>query len=80
MYLQDTPKPSNEQEAVNAASGRDAIYIKQGFSKSTIDHFFDKLIHISLPEEMKNEFIQQFYLKKKKQMIDYVIRHAKTNY
>ena len=39
-------------EAIEAANGRDIEYMKQGFSKSTIDHFFDKLIHISLPKEI----------------------------
>ena len=66
MYLHDTPKPKSEEEAITVSKGRDAIYMKEGFSKSTIDHFFDKLIHITLPKEMDHGFIKDFYMKKQK--------------
>ena len=62
------------------AKGRDIEYMKTGFSISLVDHFFDKLIHIELPKEINQGFLKDFYWKKKKEMIDFVVEHSKTDY
>ena len=54
--------------------------MKNGVSESTVDHFFDKLIHIALPSQITNPYLINLYLEKKKEMIDFIIENAKTGY
>lgn len=54
--------------------------MKTGFSKSVVDHFFDKLIHIKLPPEITNKFLINLYSAKLYEMTEFIIENAKYNY
>jgi hypothetical protein len=62
------------------SKGRDIEYMKTGYSRTVVDHFFDKLIHISLPKEIENPFLRQFYLEKQLEMVNFVVDAAKDDY
>ena len=57
LFDEKTPKPVDLNEALEISKGRDKEYMKTGSSRSVIDHFFDKLIHIALPKEIDNPFV-----------------------
>ena len=68
-YTENTPRPRDEAEALTMSEGRDREYMRNGISESTVDHFFDKLIHIALPNQITNPFLVNLYLEKKREMI-----------
>lgn len=54
--------------------------MKFGYSKSVVDHFFDKLIHIKLPKQITNPYLINLYQVKLDEMIEFVIENARENY
>lgn len=73
---ESTPRPKSEAQLFEMSIGRDIEYMKEGKSKSLVDHFFDKLVHIALPKEINNPFLESFYQTKQKEMVNFVLEHA----
>jgi hypothetical protein len=51
-----------------------------GRSISVVDHIFDKLIHIKLPEILKNSYLTELYQKKHDEMVQFALKHAPNGY
>lgn len=51
-----------------------------GKSESFIDHIYDKLYHLSLPEFITNPYLNFCYQEGKKCIADFVIRHSGNNF
>jgi hypothetical protein len=54
--------------------------MKNGFSQSAVDHFFDKLVHIRLPAYMQNVYLIELYQRKHNEMVEFILKHAKDGY
>lgn len=51
-----------------------------GKSESVIDHMFDKILHIKLPEQISNSYLEQLYGQGHEYVVDFLLEHAKTGY
>jgi hypothetical protein len=54
--------------------------MKSGHSKTVVDHFFDKLVHIRLPTYIENSFLIDMFKRKHYEMVYFIIKHAKNDY
>jgi len=80
LFDSDTPRPKNVEELYKCAEGRDLEYMKSGNSKTVVDHFFDKLVHISLPGYVQNSYLIDLYRAKHEEMVHFIIRQAANDY
>lgn len=63
------------------SAGRERLYMERGGkSISVVDHIFDKLVHIRLPEQITNPELVALYRTKHEQMAEFVLKHAKEGY
>ena len=71
LYLDSTPKPKTEEDIWNIATiERYKAYV--GYSKSMIDHFYDKLLRATF-FPIKNNFLNSESNIRKKPMIDFLL-------
>jgi uncharacterized protein len=81
LFLATTPKCITEEEIKNiATSERFEKYIQEKNSESMIDHFYDKVLHISTPEALyctDNPYIKTEARKRNKIVIDFIIQFGK---
>jgi hypothetical protein len=61
--------------------GKDKIYIERGGkSDSVIDHMFDKILHIKLPEVIFNSYLEKLYNEGHEYIVDFILQHSQTGY
>jgi uncharacterized protein len=78
LYTPETPRVTTEEELYQIATPERFLNYK-GNSASMIDHFYDKLIHISTLETTNEWFLKE--AKKRKQvLIDYLFDFGSKNF
>ena len=82
MHLDDTPRVYSEEELWKVATHERFVGYTNGVpSKSMIDHFYDKLLHIGKPEhlESKNPYVLEEAAKRTQIMVDFVLNYWKSH-
>ena len=80
LFCENTPKPKCESDVWKYATlNRFNNY--NGNSDSMIDHFYDKLLHISKPNPkyVKNKYLEKEQIKRVKPLIEICIQYGLTN-
>lgn len=82
MHNDNTIRVRNEDELweLAATNQRYEVYCA-GITNSatTIDHLYDKCLHLNLPEWMNNEYLRQEFINREQYMINYVLNYWKEN-
>jgi uncharacterized protein len=82
LFLPETPRAKTEEELwAIATPARLAEYIKKKESKSFIDHFYDKLLHIGAPGTMgmcANKYVLMEMAARHAVMVEYVLVFGRT--
>lgn len=82
LFLPETPRAKTEEELwAIATPARLAEYIKRKESKSFIDHFYDKLLHIGAPGTMggcQNKYVLMETAARHAVMVEYVLVFGRT--
>lgn len=76
LYTEDTPRARSIKELYNIAT-KDRFHQYDGHSKSMIDHFYDKLLHIGVMES-GNIKLQRLAKEKIKMMEEFCLEFGKT--
>lgn len=76
LFVDDTPRCKTEDELWKVATPeRFAAY--QGNSRSMIDHFYDKLLHIN-SNDIPNSYLKGIMDNRRKIMVDFVLKFGNT--
>ena len=80
LFCENTPKPKFESDVWKYAS-LDRFNNYNGNSDSMIDHFYDKLLHISKPNPkyVKNKYLEEEQSKRVKPLIEICLQYGLTN-
>lgn len=76
-----TPRPQTKEEVwAHVNPERFALYQKTGASKSMMDHYYDKLMHIANfdPELVQNDYLVAEAKKRVQPLVDICLEYGKT--
>ena len=72
-----TARPKSREELYEAIKGRDEVYRHTGESLSMVDHFYDKILHIGCPEELRHiKFYREEFDRRQKEIEDFIIEFS----
>lgn len=77
MYDSDTKRVYNKEELYEVATQERYQLYTKGLIKNTttIDHFYDKILHIKLPEWMDNDYLKMMFENESNYIEDYIINY-----